>query len=178
MSAKIEYEDLTAAEKQAFNIWFGELDVWPALIYQEVFAAGMRAALQAQQGEGGMKPEHIDAIETLARDDAAVHAFLHLKRRDHLAWGDVLAQMVLHLARDKAALTARLIDAEHKRPAAAPAPATLSDEQRTAIEVAAATMKSLQIGSYDATLLTVLLAAIGSKPTATCAPDAGVVDYE
>lgn len=58
---------------------------------------------------------HLDALHALAREDAAVHAFIRMAYRDDLEWTDVLSQMVLHLAKEKAALTARLIDAEHNR---------------------------------------------------------------
>jgi hypothetical protein len=68
-----------------------------------------------------LRAEHIDAIEALGRNDAAVHAFLRVKRQGGLEWANVLAQMVLHLAQDKANLTTRLVDAERNRAATASA---------------------------------------------------------
>lgn len=77
-----------------------------------------RAALSRRPAASDLKAEHIDAIHALGRDDPAVHAFLNLKLRDGLEWSDVLAQMVLHLAADKAGLTARLMEIVSRRPAA------------------------------------------------------------
>lgn len=73
--------------------------------------------LAAHQVQASPHDEQIRAIESLGRNDPAVHAFLTLMRRDGLSWVDVLAQLVLHLAKDKAGLMARLLEIAAAAPA-------------------------------------------------------------
>ena len=72
---------------------------------------------RAQQAAAPVSHQ-IAAIESLGRNDPTVHAFLTMKRRDGLDWSDVLAQMVLQMASDKAALRNRLLDIARHSPSA------------------------------------------------------------
>lgn len=58
--------------------------------------------------------EHVDALYSLALNDATVHAYLRM-RDQGAEWVDILPPLVLHLAREKAGYLARLIDAERHR---------------------------------------------------------------
>jgi hypothetical protein len=59
-----------------------------------------------------------EAILELARDDATVFAVLKMMHRHRATREETLAQLVLYLAKDKAALTAQLVDAARNTPPA------------------------------------------------------------
>lgn len=63
---------------------------------------------------GVPKAEHVDALYSLALNDATVRAYLKM-REQGAEWVDVLPPLVLHLAREKADFLARLVDAERHR---------------------------------------------------------------
>jgi len=73
-------------------------------------AAQVAQALAAKPAPSDMEISSIAGIELLGRDDAAVHAFLCLRQRDDLEWPDVLAQLALHLVKEKARLTEMLVE--------------------------------------------------------------------